>query len=155
MFSNSGYHMGASSGMCRSNTAGVCKRKHRQVLISTLYERKSPWMPALGNSEATFCNQYTLSASLAKTGMRMSKSGKMSSSACVMRALLPASSASVLTVSLTHGAQAGAMPSEQGPLTIKGAHAALEVVSGKEGESLSTFGGSSLGISRVDGFASL
>ncbi len=50
-----------------------------------------------------------------------------------------ASSASLLTLSLMHGAQAGAMPSEQGPLTIKGAHAVLEVVSGKEGEAFSTF----------------
>lgn len=85
----------------------------------------------------------------------MSKSGKMSSSACVMSALLPASSASLLTVSLMHGAQAGAMPSVQGPLTIKGAHAVLEVVSGKERESLSTFLGSNFGISRDDGFVLL
>ncbi len=139
MVSNSEYYMGTSSGIRSSNTAGACSRKHRQVLISTLYARNSPWMHALPNSEATFCSQYALSASLAKIGMRTSKSGKMSSSACVMRALLPASSASLLTLSLMHGAQAGAMPSEQGPLTIKGAHAVLEVVSGKEGEAFSTF----------------
>jgi hypothetical protein len=139
MVSNSGHYMGTSSCICPSNTAGACHRKHRQKLISTLYERNSPWMHALGNSEATFCSQYALSASLAKTGTRMSKSGKRSSSAYVMRTLLPASSASLLTVSLMHGAQAGAMPSEQGPLTIKGAHAALEVVTGKAGEGLSTF----------------
>ena len=95
-------------------------------------------MHALENSEVTFCSQYALSASFPKTGIRTLKSGKISSSACVIRVLLPASSAALLTVFFMQGAQDGDIPSEQELFTINGAQTALEVLTEEEREGCCT-----------------